>query len=61
MAVEHSKFIQEVKATDLSGQQVSHAINTNNIKYEVARVEDIHFEQGSLDLITVVQALHWLN
>ena len=50
-----------VIATDASQQQVSAATPHPNVTYRVAPAEQSGIESGSLDLVTVAQALHWFN
>ena len=50
-----------VIATDASPQQVAAATPRANITYRVARAEESGIESGSLDLVTVAQALHWFD
>ncbi|MCO5551207.1 hypothetical protein L7F22_004706 [Adiantum nelumboides] len=68
-AVGLAEFFEEVIATDVSEQQLQQAEKRPNIAYrltsagplseeEVARVVG---EEGSLDLVTSAQAVHWLH
>jgi SAM-dependent methyltransferase len=50
-----------VIATDASQQQVAAASPHPNVTYRVARAEESGIETGSLDLVTVAQALHWFD
>ena len=50
-----------VIATDASAQQLAAAPARPNVTYRVARAEESGIESKSLDLVTVAQALHWLN
>jgi hypothetical protein len=50
-----------VMATDISQQQLDHAIIRNNITYLQCPAERTPFPAQSFDLITVGQALHWFN
>jgi SAM-dependent methyltransferase len=50
-----------VIATDASQQQVAAATRRPNVAYRVARAEQSGIETGSLDLVTVAQALHWFD
>ncbi len=56
-----SERFTEVYATDLSTQQVTHAIQKPNIHYNVQRAEHTNFAANSFDLITVGTALHWFD
>jgi hypothetical protein len=56
-----SKRFNNVYATDISQQQLDEAFKADNIKYTVSKAEQTVFEDSSFDLITVGQALHWIN
>ncbi len=61
VAQELCKDFGQVFATDLSQQQIDNAFASPNIHYQVAPAERTTFEDNSFDLITVAQALHWIN
>jgi ubiquinone/menaquinone biosynthesis C-methylase UbiE len=50
-----------VVATDASPQQLAAAPLHPKVLYRVARAEDSGLVAGSVDLITVAQALHWFD
>ncbi|MBM4185993.1 MAG: class I SAM-dependent methyltransferase [Gemmatimonadetes bacterium] len=50
-----------VIATDASPDQLRHAPRLPNVDYRIARAEECGLEDGSVDLVTVAQALHWLD
>jgi ubiquinone/menaquinone biosynthesis C-methylase UbiE len=50
-----------VIATDASAAQLAHAVPRPNIDYRVATAEDCGLAERSADLVTVAQALHWLD
>lgn len=50
-----------VFATDLSVNQLAQAPQRANVTYRVQRAEDASFEEHTLDLITVAQAIHWFD
>lgn len=52
---------KEVYATDISQQQLDHAVKEKNIFYSVSPAEKTHFRDNQFDLITVAQALHWFD
>jgi hypothetical protein len=54
-------WFRRVVATDPSGRQVAHARRRDNIGYAVARAEDVVLRPGTVDLVTVGQALHWIE
>jgi len=51
----------EVRATDISAQQLEHAIRKPNIRYAVGAAESTDFPDQYFDLITVAQAAHWFD
>jgi len=56
-----AEYFQEVKATDISEQQLKNAITKQNILYSRQAAEKTNFKNDSFDLITVAQAIHWFN
>lgn len=60
-AKELSPHFQKVYATDISQKQIGNAYQANNIIYSIQPAEQTNFEDGSMDLVTVAQALHWFN
>jgi ubiquinone/menaquinone biosynthesis C-methylase UbiE len=56
-----SNHFNEVYATDISQQQLDHAYRAENIFYLVSKAERCPFEADTFDLITVAQALHWID
>ena len=48
-------------ATDASAQQLSQAAPAPNIDYRIATAESSGLPDKSVDLVTVAQALHWLD
>ncbi|TYP95133.1 Methyltransferase domain-containing protein [Fodinibius salinus] len=56
-----SNHFDEVLATDISKEQLSHAPKKDNIQYQIARAEDSELAENKFDLITVAQAIHWFN
>jgi SAM-dependent methyltransferase len=56
-----SERFQQVIATDLSEKQLLQATPSPKIEYRVARAEDSGITQGTVDLTTVAQALHWFD
>ncbi len=54
------RFMQ-VYASDLSEQQIRHAIQKENIEYSVQRAEHTNYPGNSFDLITIATALHWFD
>lgn len=60
-AVKLAQYFSSVIATDASIEQAQNAKPTENVVYEVAQAENAPILSGSIDLITVAQALHWFN
>ena len=52
---------EEVKATDISEEQLANAEQAKNIHYSVAEAERTTFPDNHFDLVTVGQALHWFD
>jgi SAM-dependent methyltransferase len=52
---------ERVYATDISQQQLDHAVQLPNIEYSVSPAEKTSFADHEFDLITVGQALHWFD
>ena len=48
-------------ATDASAEQIAHAVPTRNVEYWVATADSSGMPDRCADLITVAQALHWLE
>lgn len=59
-AVPLASHFDRVIATDASAGQIAHATPHPNVSYNVALADDSKIESGSVDLVTVAQALHWL-
>jgi SAM-dependent methyltransferase len=60
-AVALASRFESVIALDASAQQVANATPHERVEYRVARAEDTGIENSSVDLVTVAQALHWLD
>jgi ubiquinone/menaquinone biosynthesis C-methylase UbiE len=56
-----SAYFTTVYATDISENQLSYAVKKPNIVYSCQPAEKTNFADNSFDLVTVSQALHWLN
>src|SRR4051812_13986586 len=54
-------FFRTVVATDASPQQIARARPHDRIRYVVAPAERTPLHDASVDLVTVAQALHWLD
>lgn len=60
-AVELAEVFDRVIATDASEKQVANAEQHPGVEYRVAAAEASGLEAGTVDLITVAQALHWFD
>jgi hypothetical protein len=60
-AVALSKLFRSVQASDVSPEQLSAGFAAPNIVYSAQAAEQTSFRSGSFDLVTVAQALHWLD
>ncbi|HEX4935086.1 MAG TPA: class I SAM-dependent methyltransferase, partial [Gemmatimonadaceae bacterium] len=58
-AVPLAAHFARVHATDASERQVAHAEPHARVTYAVAPAERSGLDAGSVDLVTVAQALHW--
>lgn len=56
-----SAYFKRVEATDISQKQMDHAVKKENIFYQEAPAENTSVPSGSVNLITVAQAIHWFN
>lgn len=54
-------FFAQVIGTDASAAQIESACQHERITYRVANAEQTDIESGSVDLVTVAQALHWFD
>ncbi len=60
-AKELAMYFPRVDATDISQQQIDHAVTADNIFYSKQPAEETNFADNSFDLVTVSQALHWFQ
>jgi SAM-dependent methyltransferase len=56
-----ANLFEHVIATDASKNQIANAERNDRISYRVATAEESGLEPGSMSLVTVTQALHWLR
>ena len=56
-----TQYFEKVIATDASADQLEQAPPHKSIQYQVARAEDELLLPGTVDLVTVAQALHWFD
>lgn len=60
-AVSLARYFTRVVATDASATQIAQAMPAPGIDYRVAPAERSGLPPGSVDLVTVAQALHWFD
>ncbi len=60
-AVALTQQFSYVIGTDASESQIYHAMIYPRVEYEVALAHKSTFKDGSVDLVTVAQALHWFE
>src|SRR5258708_2942546 len=60
-AVDLAEHFERVEATDASAEQIKNAVAHPKVRYSVALAEASGLAARSVDLVTVAQALHWLN
>src|SRR5436190_13258936 len=56
-----SNYFKKNFATDVSAEQLSRAVEKENIFYSIEPAEHSSLENNSVDLITVATAVHWFN
>ena len=61
VATRLSRVFREVFASDISEAQLAHAKRIEGITYACRPAEDSGLEAGSVDLVTVAQAIHWFD
>jgi ubiquinone/menaquinone biosynthesis C-methylase UbiE len=61
VARELARNFTDVYGTDISQNQLSHAVQKDNITYLLQSSDKSTFEDNTFDLITVAQAIHWFN
>lgn len=60
-AIGLAAHFERVIGTDISAEQIRHAIQHERITYRVAGAEASGLEKWEADLVTVASALHWLD
>jgi SAM-dependent methyltransferase len=60
-ALDLARTFSRVIATDISGELLALALPHPRISYRMASAEESGIEAGSIDLVTVAQALHWFD
>ncbi|ATL48695.1 SAM-dependent methyltransferase [Chitinophaga caeni] len=61
VAARLSSYFKNVIATDISKPQLAAARKVANVQYLEMPSEHTDFKDGSFDLVTVAQAVHWFN
>lgn len=56
-----SHYFTNVYATDISNEQIDHAVKKSNIFYSVAEAEKAKFDDAFFGMVTVGQAIHWFD
>jgi SAM-dependent methyltransferase len=54
-------YFDRVEASDISQAQLDHAVSKPNIYYQLAPAEKTAIQAGSVNLVTVAQAIHWFD
>lgn len=60
-AVALADYFRQVVASDISAKQIENAQQKSNVAYRIFPAEKAPLEDGSVDLITVAQAIHWFD
>ncbi|MGH8259489.1 MAG: class I SAM-dependent methyltransferase [Steroidobacteraceae bacterium] len=60
-SVDLAERFDRVVATDASARQIEAAFPHERVEYRVASAEHSGLADGSIDLVTVAQALHWFD
>ena len=60
-AVALADHFAHIIATDASASQIAAAKPHSRVQYRVARAEASGLDDGTMDLVTVAQALHWFD
>ncbi|MFN7740993.1 MAG: class I SAM-dependent methyltransferase [Cyanobacteriota bacterium] len=60
-AIGLSHWFKHIYATDMSEEQITHAISAPNVTYSQQVAEHSKLPDQSVDLVTVAQALHWFD
>ena len=60
-AVGLAQYFDRVYATDASAEQIAHAYQHDKVEYHVEGAEQVGLEFGSVDMVTVAQAVHWFD
>jgi ubiquinone/menaquinone biosynthesis C-methylase UbiE len=55
------KYFKQVYASDISEKQIEQAYQSNHIRYAIEPAEKTSLLNGTVNLVTVSQALHWFD
>jgi SAM-dependent methyltransferase len=61
LSTQLARRFKRVIATDASAEQIANAVPHESVVYRVAPAEQSGLPAGSVDLVTVAQAAHWLD
>ena len=61
VAINLSPLFEKVYATDISENQINHAVKRDNIFYKKESAESSSFANGQFDLITAGMSVHWFD
>lgn len=61
VACELAGRFKSVYGTDISAEQLANATQKENITYLQERAEQTSLADGSIDLVTIAQAIHWFD
>lgn len=56
-----AQYFEQVYANDISKEQLSYAPQESNIHYKNTPAEKSGFQSNTFNLITIAQAIHWLD
>jgi len=54
-------YFENVKSSDINGNQIKSGFKHNNIEYSVQNSEKTNYKDLSFDIVCVAQALHWFS
>ena len=60
-AIRLKNYFEKVIATDVSSNQLEHAVCMNGVEYRKETAENSSLENNSVDLVNVSQAIHWFK
>ena len=60
-ALELARHFERVAASDASANQMANSFRNGNVGYLVGQAERVALTSGTVDLITVAQAIHWFD